>query len=419
MLNMFYRRLKDQRGGIFLTTLIITGLIALGTSLYSLGEKAEKTMRERVDVTKYADIDISVSGDPNQDHENNTAGFVSVAIEGGKTAAGLYDDTAVLILLDKSGILDIENKDNASDVEDIIESLKSSNLPTDPLSVGIAEMVKKKVELNSNFETTPEEIDSRIIEIIQDMKENEIQFDSGRDTSGDINSIIDLDFLVRDTLEINGNLADEEAVDLKKELERNYLSHKYNKEILEKYKALEDMGFIITDTTDIAEAERRLADINNKIEELSSKIQEQEQRMLTEEEKIEETAGEEAVLEEEISEEEETIITLNGTVGPGPYITGFNAKIIIIINLDTGIVSGNIKGTGFGEFEGITYSDPIYGNMNLETREINALCNITVSGVPDSDRATFIPTSITGTLSEDTVTARGSASTGADWNTSR
>lgn len=107
-------------------------------------------------------------------------------------------------------------------------------------------------------------------------------------------------------------LAEAETIAKRKELNRHLLSVQYNEKIIQKYEQLESQGFIISNPSEWAEAERRVAYAQGKIRELEDEIgkremvaQIQPDIIAEEPAKIEDTAQEAYTIEESSPDFEE------------------------------------------------------------------------------------------------------------------
>lgn len=393
--------------------------------MFSFGNKALKTKQNKVDITKYADI--NTSGDPGKDQENNTAALVEISVEGGKTVAGVYDDTSLLVIVDKSGAFNVGKKDKSKNTEEenkIKSDLENSGLSSDPLSVGISKVIKAKIENNSTPGTSPEEIDDMLIKIMQDIEEEEKLLDSLEEASDDITgdnmedtgSLLDLPSHIEQFMSADEILAEQKIIDLKTNLSKADSEKKYLEKEIQAYKDYEEQGYMLANTQALSDMETRLDAINNEISDLEAELQQHEGDLgeAPDEENTDSqetgdistdgeaqddlTDGEET---EEIDETVESIIILNGAMNI-PDAPPQN--MLMTIDLEKGIVAGifylRIKNE---EFQ-LEMDLPISGSINLETRVINAdIGEITING----------------TLSIDHNNANGTSSEGGTWSVSR
>jgi len=407
--------------------------------MFSFGNKALKTKQKLVDVTKYSDI--GVSGDPGKDLEKNNAALVEISIEGGKTVVGTYDETGLLVIVDKSGALNTGNKDESKNTEEenkIKSDLENSGLSSDPLSVGISKVIKAKIENNSTLDTKPDEIDAMLIKILEDIEEEEKLLDSMEDTSDDITGdnaedieqLLDLPSHIEQVMSADEILAEQKIIDLKTDLGKIGSEKKYLEKEIQVYEDYEKKGASITDTQTFSSLKTRLDEANKRIDDLQAEIQKEKDKLTgtqdeenTEDQETEDTSinevedtptegegsvdtstdsGETGEITEEAIEE---VITLNGTLSDG--VNAFTMSMTI--NLGTGAVSGILYIRLYiVDLEYQLEEDvPISGSMDLETRDINAQAG-------DSK--------LTGTLSADGNSANGTAS-GEDfsavWSVSR
>jgi len=399
--------------------------------MFSFGNKALKTKQKLVDVTKYSDI--GVSGDPGKDQENNNAALVEISIEGGKTVVGTYDETGLLVIVDKSGAFGADNKEsdkNAEEENKIKDTLKKNSISTDPLTVGISKIIKKKIENNSTLDAKPDEIDHMLIKILEDIEEKEKLLDSMGDTSDDdtggdaedIEQLLDLPSHIEQVMSADEILAEQKIIDLKTDLGKLGSEKKYLEKEIQAYEDYEKKGALITDTQTFSSLKTRLDEANKRIDDLQAEIQEEKDKLTgtqdeenTEDQETEDTptegegsvdtstdSGETGEITEEAIEE---VITLNGTLSDG--VNAFTMSMTI--DLGTGAVSGILYIRLYiVDLEYQLEEDvPISGSMDLETRDINAQAG-------DSK--------LTGTLSADGNSANGAAS-GEDfsavWSVSR
>lgn len=389
--------------------------------MFSFGNKALKTKQKLVDVTKYSDI--GVSGDPGKDLEKNNAALVEISIEGGKTVVGTYDETGLLVIVDKSGALNTGNKDESKNTEEenkIKSDLENSGLSSDPLSVGISKVIKAKIENNSTLDTKPDEIDAMLIKILEDIEEEEKLLDSMEDTSDDITGdnaedieqLLDLPSHIEQVMSADEILAEQKIIDLKTDLGKIGSEKKYLEKEIQVYEDYEKKGASITDTQTFSSLKTRLDEANKRIDDLQAEIQKEKDKLTgtqdeenTEDQETEDTSTDSGETGEITEEAIEEVITLNGTLSDG--VNAFTMSMTI--NLGTGAVSGILYIRLYiVDLEYQLEEDvPISGSMDLETRDINAQAG-------DSK--------LTGTLSADGNSANGTAS-GEDfsaiWSVSR
>ncbi len=389
--------------------------------MFSFGNKALETKQKLVDVTKYSDI--GVSGDPGKDLEKNNAALVEISIEGGKTVVGTYDETGLLVIVDKSGALNTGNKDESKNTEEenrIKSDLENSGLSSDPLSVGISKVIKAKIENNSTLDTKPNEIDDMLIKILEDIEEKEKLLNSMEDTSDDvtgdnaedIEQLLDLPSHIEQVMSADEILAEQKIIDLKTDLGKIGSEKKYLEKEIQVYEDYEKKGASITDTQTFSSLKTRLDEANKRIDDLQAEIQNEKDKLTeiqdeenTEDQETEDTSTDSGETGEITEEAIEEVITLNGTLSDG--VNAFTMSMTI--NLGTGAVSGILYIRLYiVDLEYQLEEDvPISGSMDLETRDINAQAG-------DSK--------LTGTLSADGNSANGAAS-GEDfsavWSVSR
>ncbi len=390
------KRLKCEKGfELVLTTLAITGLIALGSGLYSLGKGAREAKADQVDITKYSEI--SASGDPGKDQEKNSAGLVEIAIKGGETAAGAYDDTGLLIILDKSGALKVKDGNTEED-DKIKDKLTQKQLPADKLHVDMAKTIKKQVKTKSKAGTADENLDAVIYGIMEDIEGKlEILDELQEEDYEDIDDLDILDDLEKE-LEDKGLLEDPEKIELKKKLSRLESEKKYLEEKLASYQEYEDKGYIVADTSGLKNLNDRLEDVENKISQVKSSL------------------GDDAGSK----------VTLSGQGD----LRGFSeSAITITINLETGRVTGNILCYGSQPYDGESgiycrykFSSELNGSIDLDTGKLTVRASGYVNGISGGVCAGVKPTSysttLEGTLDESSAHISGTSSMGGAWQAS-
>jgi len=394
----FFKRLKSQNGSVVLTTLAILGIAALGASLFSFGEKAMEEKKDRVDMAKYGDA--KASGNPGKDQEKNSAGFVELAVEEGKVGVGAYDDTGLLIILDKSGVLNVEKKED--------------NIPSDPLMVGIAKVVENKVKRNSDSDAAQEDIDEVVIDTMKELKELEELLDDEALSNEDKIKEPEFDIVshINKILNASGKLADQKVIEIRKELDKTNSEKKYIEMEIKAYKDYENKGYLVTDTSEWANFEDRLDELNNKISELTTEIQQYEdksQEVADEEDiedvstdgEIQDTSTDEEEPEEIIEEVVEDVITLTGTMDAPDSNP---QKMSMTIDLKAGLVSGTVYLRINNEEITLNVDVPISGSINLDTRVINAEAG---------------DMKLNGKLSADGKRANGTGSESVVWSVSR
>ena len=291
MLNYFYKMFKNERGGFVLGVLAVTGLIALGITMFSFGDKTVDYKKSKVDVTKYDDI--NASGDPGKVQEKNSDAFVGICVEGGKVIATTGDDTAILTIPQKLGLFDVK-KDKSKNTEEenkIKTNLEKNNLPSDPLTVGIAKVIKNNIKNNSALDTSSEEIDSMLIEIMKEIEEKEKLIDSMDNDSGDdayddmedISNLVDMISSIEQILESNEKLADQKVIDLKSNLNLAESHKNYVEGLIKAYEDAEKKGGILSSTQGLSALKTDLEYTNQTINNLQTEIQQYEDKLIEEE----------------------------------------------------------------------------------------------------------------------------------------
>jgi|GEM_PF-1655786 len=396
----FIKRLRCEKGfEIVLTTLVITGLIALGSGLYSLKKGAEEAKADRVDVTKYSEI--SASGDPGKDQEKNSAGLVEIAVKGGETAVGVYDDTGLLIILDKSGTLKVNDSardDGTEEDEKIKSGLAQKHLPDGKLEVDIAKAVKKHLKRKSKNGTSGQDLDELVLGIMEDIEDQVKLIDEMQEE--DYEDIDDLDILdaIEDELGEKELLEDPEKIALKKKLSWLESEKKYLEEKLASYQEYENKGYIVADTSGLKNLNDRLEDVENKIIQVKSSL------------------GDDAA----------STVTLSGQGD----LRGFSeSAITITINLETGRVTGNILCYGSQPYDGESgiycryrFSSELSGSIDLDTGKLTARASGYVNGISGGVCAGVKPasysTTLEGTLDKSSAYISGTSSMGGTWQAS-
>lgn len=389
--------------------------------MFSFGNKALKAKQKEVDVTKYADI--NTKGDPGKDLEKNKAALLKTIIEGGKVVAGVYDDTGLGTVVDKLGVFDVK-KDKGKNTEEenkIKINLENSGLSSDPLSVGISKIIKKKIENNSTTGTSPEEIDDMLIKIMEDIEEEEELIDSMGDGSDDVledtGNIIDMVSHIEQILKSNKKLADQKIIDLRSSLNKAESEKKYLEGIVKAHEDAEKQGAFLGDTQGISNIKTRLEGAEQTISDLKDELQQHEDELkeVIDEENTEDQGTEDILTDEETQDtstdgeesEEitgevvENVITLTGTMNPPDEVA---QKMSMIINLETGSVTGILYLRIDNESIKFDIDLPISGSINLETREINGKMG---------------EAEINGKLSADGSRANGTGEDGMVWSVSR
>ena len=265
-----------------------------------------KTKKDLVDVTKYGDN--KVSGDAGEDYIKNTDNLLKITIEGGGVVAGSGDDTGLGTVAQKLGLFDVKNKaqdKNTEDDDKIKADLEKNNLSSDPLSVGVSKIIKKKIENSSTPDTSSEEIDDMLIKVMKDIEQQEELINIMDDASGDpaydniedISDFIDMVSNIEQTLASEDKLADQKSIDLKTKLGRAESEKKYLEEIIKAYEDAEKEGRFQTEG--ISSVKTRLEDTEQTINELKTEIQKHEDKL--KEDKKEE------IIEDQVSETTSTV----------------------------------------------------------------------------------------------------------------
>ena len=326
MLNYFYKMFKNERGGVVLGILAVTGIIALGIGLFSFGNKTVDYKKSKVDVTKYDDI--NASGDPGKVQEKNSDAFVAICVEGGKVVATTGDDTAILTIPQKLGLFDVK-KDKSKNTEEenkIKTNLEKNNLPSDPLTVGISKVIKNNIKNNSALDTSSEEIDNMLIEIMKEIEEKEELIDSMDNGSGDdayddmedISNLVDMVSSIEQILESNEKLADQKVIDLKSNLNLAESHKKYVEGLIEAYEDAEKKGGILSSTQGLSALKTDLEYTNQTIDNLKNEMQLHEDELKKEpDEETQDTFTDEEEPEEIIEDTKEApTIKLKIVAGP-------------------------------------------------------------------------------------------------------
>ena len=290
----------------------------MGLSLNSGGKLSQETKNNLKDVTKYADPSANLDEESATANDKNNKNLKKTAIELVKIPIGAYDDTLILTVMGVAGAFDAKDKDKSKNTEEedkIKTTLKNNILPSDPLSVGVSKIIKKKIENSSTPDASSKEIDDMLIKIMKDIEQQEdlissMDSDSADDALEDIENTIDAISLINQILASDNKLADLKLIDLKTKLGRAESEKKYLEEIIKAYEDAEKEGSFQTEG--ISSIKTRLEDTNQTINNLKTEIQEYEDKLKEEETSTVETQETSTVETQETSadnkEPEETIV---------------------------------------------------------------------------------------------------------------
>ncbi len=392
ILKLLYKCLKNERGGF---TIVGAGLflvfVLLITNLVNTKDEGEKFIELRINPGEVADNSPEAESktDKIEEQKKKAMDLYKKAI---KIPIGIHSDTPVGIILEESGLLDVKKKNIEEDKKTEI-NLKNSGLPSDSLTVGISKTIKAKIENNSTPGTSPEEIDAMMIKIMEDIEDQDKLFDSTEDDSDDavkeIDAAIDMVSHIKKILENNNKLADQKIINIKSNLNRAESHKNYVEGLIQASEDAEKKGGFLSVTQGLSALKADLEETNKTINNLEAELQQYEdgqgevseeetEDTLTDEEtedtltdeETEDTLTDEEESEEATEEIIEEVITLNGTLSDPAE--GGTTKMFMTIDLKTGTVSGMIFIRINNEYVKAEFDMPISGNMNLETREINA-----------------------------------------------
>lgn len=409
MLKLFYERIKDQTGFGLTAVLIVASLVITGLGLWSVGTEAKKTIDNKKELASF--VDKNNSEDPEAYQEQLNKALVKAAYNGGKipitVVAGVHDTYLVNTALDAAGAFDTENKKNEKldplllsddeanrlmqltedELDRIVEEMDLTDLltgdeidisfsddeidrlleETGNLDYGIKKVVERKVELNSDSGTTPQEKKTIVDETIKNIQKAE-----------DNNNKVDLNSWVQTILKGTEKLADQKLIDLRKALIRSQLSYDYNIGIIEKYEEYQAKGQGISDPSELAEAKRRLEDINNETKIIEAQIKELEgAKQISPESTVAETTPETNTQPTETTPETNPDTALPSELNlKGNIICslwGCSIPLTLNINFETQEVTGTFSYSGpftysgpdpLGKFVQITFSGTINGTVN-------------------------------------------------------
>ena len=402
MIQFFNRLMRSQSGGIIISTLIVTGLISLGVGLYQFRKKAEKTLEQKVDITKYDDI--KASGDPGKDQEKNSAGFVEVMIVGGETVVGSYDETGMLTVMDKMGTF--KSGDDTGDTkqdEGLRSELKKKGLSDDKFMVDTAKIIKKQVQRRTSSDYDEAKANAIVADIMEEIEEDIEALGLGEDEDIDYSGIDDLELLdgIEQVLEAEGEMEDKETIALKKKLASLLNSKKYLENKIGSSKKYNDMGYSISTSTGLNELEDRLEGVNEQIAEISEKLG--------------------------IVIQDAAKVTLSGQ---GDLLGFTESNITLTIDLKTGVVTGRMTCYGhqpYAEDNSIycryKFDSDLNGTIDLSTYKLSAKASGYVNGISGGVcgglKSTQYSTTLSGTLNEAATSISGASSMGGSWSASR
>jgi hypothetical protein len=502
MVKLISKRLKDQTALAFVPVLIVAGLIITGLGLWSVGTEAKKTIDKKEPLYKYAMEENTKDAEAYQEQINKA--MVLAAVEGGKvaigTVAGVHDTYLTTTALDAAGAFDTEKRKTAKldkldpppasedeinrlmqltedELDRIVEEVGAMDMidpatgkeidfnysdeeinrlleETGKLDYGIEKMVKKKVDLNSGLETTPQEKKDIVDETIKNIKK-----------ADDSNNKVDLNSWVQTILKGAEKLADQKLIDLRKELARNQLSSDYNTGIVEKYEEYQAKGQGISDTSELAEAKKRLADLYDETKIIETQIKELEDaQQITKDSTISSESEEakgltgadkgeadtkptettaaatqptETAPETTPGTELPSELNLKGTISSSE---GFYANLTLYINFETQNISGKISYKGLREWETFemdengnkipgtektimrqtTIKGTINGKIDINSKTINGTVSESVSAYAEEQKKDLNESfsyTISGSLNESN-NASGSTSDGYVWSAS-
>jgi len=409
--------LRNEKGGIVLGVLAITGIISLGVAMFAFGGKTAEYKKKKVDIGLYGDDKAPLNSD--EELKKDKKALLGLIVDGGKVVVGVGDDTALLIIPQELGVFDVKKKNTEEDNK-IKNNLKSNGLASDPLTVDISKIIKAKIENNSTPGTSSEKIDAMMIKIMEDIEEEEKLFDNmERDSNDDvkeIDAIIDMVSHIEEILKTNNKLADQKIIDIKNSLNRAESEKKYLEGIVKAYEDAEKEGGILGNTQGIIAIKARLEEAEKIISGLKEELQQYEDEAVevTDEEDIEDQDIEDVSTDggtqddstdEDMQDAVNDEIILNGTMSfPGES----SQKMTMIVNPGTGSVTAVLHIKIDEDGIKLEFDVPFFGSIDPETRVINA-----VSSGGDED------IKLTGILSTDGNRASGTGDDGMVWSVSR
>jgi hypothetical protein len=431
MLKLFYERLKDQAGLVFVPVLIVASLVITGLGLWSVGTEAQKTIDNKKELAKFAEEKNTEDAEAYQEQINKA--LVKTAVEGGKvavgTVAGVHDTYLANTALAAAGAFDTEKRKTVKldklkpllqtqeeldrlmqltedEIDRLMEKVMEDELDrideeagedpdtgekyseeeiewmlqwTESLDYGIEKMVEKKVELNSDPETTPQEKKAIVDETIKNIQKAEKS-----------NTKVDLNSWVQTILKGSDKLADQKLVDLRYKLKKIELSYDYNFSIIEQYEEIQAKGQGISDTTALAEAKRRVADLYDETRIIEAKIKELEDAKKVPESTPDTVTKPTETIPETNTQPTETTpdtvlpaeLNLKGTMN---VKAGFAYQLTLNINFETQVVSGTLAYSGPITWEHVFITDRETGNIIKEAFDITlpTTANGTINGKID------------------------------------
>ena len=284
--NFFKRLSKEERGeGLILITALVVA-VTLTLAMFKVGNEAINRKNEilspdaivqGVEAVQPASEDIDLMEQEKKQGENLTITGYDMNKIGVKAVIDGIDETG---LVTKTYDLLNENKKpkdgseeiilNDSDVnKDTVKSLEDVGIPTDPVTVAVTESIYDVTKMNTGSCATDDEIKNTAINIVGKLWE-----ESGKTLENAQNNIetatvkaTEVLETVKKNLEEQKILAEKEIVEKTMEYEKDLQSKKYLEEAIAEYKEYEEEGYTIASgTSEYANLQERLDEINNKIE---------------------------------------------------------------------------------------------------------------------------------------------------------
>jgi len=284
--NFFKRLSKEERGeGLILITALVVA-VTLTLAMFKVGNEAINRKNEilspdaivqGVEAVQPASEDIDLMEQEKKQGENLTITGYDMNKIGVKAVIDGIDETG---LVTKTYDLLNENKKpkdgseeiilNDSDVnKDTIELLEGEGISSDPVTVAVTESIYDVTKMNTGSCATDDEIKNTAINIVGKLWE-----ESGKTLENAQNNIetatvkaTEVLETVKKNLEEQKILAEKEIVEKTMEYEKDLQSKKYLEEAIAEYKEYEEEGYIIASgTSEYANLQERLDEINNKIE---------------------------------------------------------------------------------------------------------------------------------------------------------
>jgi len=457
--NFFKRISKEERGDFGLTVFLVSALITASVLCYSLSKYGGEGLAKSEEQNQKDPVAM-FEGTEKFDANEELTSKGEVVMESAKklldTAAGtelsVIDNTNIVpILYDltkkDTGTGEVKVKEPKNNNE-LAKPLEDAGIPTDPVTLAVADSVNDITNTNASPDATQDEIKNTTVNIVGELWKGSAK--TLENVQNNIETLTKKSSEVLDTvkekLEEQKILAEKEIVEKKLEYDKCQESKKFLEEAITEYKEYEDEGYIIASgTSEYANLQERLDEVNNKIETVTVDLENSgvavtEESTSVEESVVESTAKETTSTAKETTSTtstEETVkkpqgsITLYGSFG--------TSSMTMTINLDTGRVSGSLHETRTikchqdvvdqdGKVIDKIITDAkaelggsISGSMNLETKSISGSATASII-IAEGPCAQSVPTqscSFSGSLSSSNSSASGTVSDGDSWRCSK